>query len=416
MNQKLLTFSALFNLVLFFSPPLFAQSEASAPQQERPYVILVSFDGFRFDYAEKHEAKNLRQLGRDNVRAKGLIPGFPSNTFPNHYSIITGMYPGTHQLVNNSFFDPQRKQYYSMRDKETVRDGYYYGGIPLWSLAEQQGVKAASYFWVGSEAEIQDERPSYYYKFDDRVPNEERIRQAKKWLLLPEEERPHFITLYFSEVDHAGHKYGPDSKKTVKAVQKVDKLIAMMQKEFATLDLPLNLIFVSDHGMTKVKYKEPIDLRTYINFNLFEVAMSGTMMMFYHENQNLVNMAYKMLKGQEENFTVYLKKDFPDSLHYNKSERIGDLIVLANHPYAFGPKNSITGKGKHGYNPYQVSEMQGIFYAKGPAFKKEVVIPAFENVHIYPLIAEILDLKYDEQAIDGKIEVLKSILNQQEVN
>src|SRR5882757_8290676 len=191
-------------------------------QQSKPYVVLVSLDGFRYDYARKYEAKHLLALGAEGAIApEGMIPAYPSLTFPNHYSMVTGLYPEHHGIVANNFYDPARKQTYRLGVPATVTDGSWYGGTPIWVLAEQQGMRAACFFWPGSEAEIAGKRPSYYLKYDERIPDEKRVAQVLAWLRLPAEQRPHLITLYFSGVDHAGHEHGPDSEEVRAAVQAV---------------------------------------------------------------------------------------------------------------------------------------------------------------------------------------------------
>ena len=169
----------------------------SAAQQHKPYLILISVDGFRNDYPEKFNAVHLKQLSAAGVRADYMIPSFPSLTFPNHYTIVTGMYPSHHGLVSNSFFDRERMQRYGMRDVAKVLDGYYYGGTPLWVLAEQQQMLSASFYWVGSEADIQNTRPTYYYRYNEAIPIDRRIQSVVNWLQLPEDQRPHLIAFYF---------------------------------------------------------------------------------------------------------------------------------------------------------------------------------------------------------------------------
>src|SRR5271167_3792636 len=173
-------------------------------QQAKHYVVLVSLDGFRYDYAKKYDAKNLLSFAKQGASAPdGMVPAYPSITFPNHYTLVTGLYPEHHGIVANSFYDPARKESYAYTDPKAATDGTWYGGTPLWVLAEKQGMRAASFFWPGSEAEIQGKRPSYYLTFDDKFPDEKRVDQIIAWLRLPPGQRPHFITLYYSNVDHA---------------------------------------------------------------------------------------------------------------------------------------------------------------------------------------------------------------------
>src|SRR5579863_3743282 len=184
----------------------------AAAQQSRPYVVMVSLDGFRYDYARKDGAKHLLALGKEGaVAAEGMIPAYPSLTFPNHYTLVTGLYPEHHGIVANNFYDPARKERYSYTNPATSHDGSWYGGEPLWVLAEKQGMRTACFFWPGSEAAIEGVRPTYYMKYDSKFPNEKRVEQVLDWLKLPEAQRPHFITLYFSLTDSRGHEYGPES-------------------------------------------------------------------------------------------------------------------------------------------------------------------------------------------------------------
>src|SRR6201996_7629105 len=199
-------------------------------QENKPYVILISADGFRWDYAEKYHAKNLLALGAEGVKAESMIPSFPSVTFPNHYTLVTGLYPSHHGLVNNSYYDRSRNDFYSMGAKAKVADGTRYGGTPLWVLAEQQHMLAASFYWVASEADIKGTRPSYYYIYNEKIGIDKRIQEVKNWLELPAEKRPHMITFYFPEVDHAGHTYGSDARETEEAVGFVDKAVGDMVK------------------------------------------------------------------------------------------------------------------------------------------------------------------------------------------
>ncbi len=233
----------LQTLKLIWLASLFACAAAraqSAPQT--PYVVLVSIDGFRYDYAEKYQAKEILAIRDAGASAKALIPCFPSVTFANHLSIITGLYPEHHGIVMNHFYDPARNAEYS--NSRTAADGSWYDGKPVWVLAEQQKVKAASMFWPGSDAEIQGVRPSYWFPYDGAVPDEERVKRVLDWLKLPESERPHFITLYFSDVDTAGHNFGPDSAEVRQAVGKVDGLAGRLWEGLQASHLPVDL----DHG------------------------------------------------------------------------------------------------------------------------------------------------------------------------
>jgi predicted AlkP superfamily pyrophosphatase or phosphodiesterase len=229
-----------------------ARPDNAATQQDKPYVLLISLDGFRYDYADRYHAANLLDLGKKGVAAKALIPSFPTTTFPNHYTIATGLYPAHHGIVENVFWDPERNAQFRYSDPASESDGSWWGGTPLWVLAEQQGMRAASFFWPGSDVEIQHTRPTYFYRYDAGIPNARRVQQVVEWLKLPKRERPHFITLYFSDVDHEGHSHGPDAPETREAVERVDRTLGTLFRQVRGLGLRLDILVVSDHGMAAV--------------------------------------------------------------------------------------------------------------------------------------------------------------------
>lgn len=388
--------------------------ENSMEQQQKPYVILISLDGFRWDYAEKYNAENIKMLGASGVRAESMIPSYPSLTFPNHYTLATGLYPSHHGLVSNSFYDRNRKESYVMSDKLAVRDGSWYGGTPIWVLAEQQQMLSASFYWVGSEANIKNKVPSYYYNYSEAIPNTRRVEIIKNWLALPPAKRPHLITVYFSEPDHNGHTYGPESPETAQAVKMVDSAVGQLVAAIKTTGLPVNFILVSDHGMTTIDVKKPLKLPTSIDSSKFTVIKSGQLVMLYAKNKEDIKPVYKELKKDQVNFKTYLKRKMPSNLHYSTKDdiygRIGDILLIPdwNKAFAFGSREMLPGA--HGYNPYKVKDMHAIFYAWGPVFKKNLVIPSFENVNVYPIVADILGLRITEK-IDGTRKVGMLISN-----
>lgn len=388
-----------------------SNSKNALTQQEKPYVILISADGFRHDYAEKYKAQHLLELSKNGVRAASMIPSYPSVTFPNHYTIATGLYPAHHGLVANTFYDKVKKEKYSMSAKDKVRDGSWYGGTPLWVLAEQQQMLAANMFWVGSEAAIKGTRSTYYYDYTEQIKVDQRIQTVKEWLSLPAARRPHFITFYLSEPDHAGHSFGPEAKETEKVVKTVDSMIYQLTEAVKATGLPVNFVFVSDHGMTAIDQQNPIAMPVAIDPEKYNVISLGTMVDILAKDKADVQPLYNELKKTAKDFDVYLKAEVPAELNYSakddRMDRIGDIILLPHWPKVFS--NRKPGAGYHGFEPLKVKDMHATFMAWGPAFKKNVKIPAFENVNIYPLIAKILGLKITEE-IDGKIEVLQNIL------
>ena len=381
-------------------------------QQQKPYVIFISADGFRYDLAERYNAKNLLALSKAGVRAEAMRPSYPSVTFPNHYSLATGMYPSHHGIVDNTFYDPKRNQEYRIANRNAVEDGSWYGGTPIWVLAEQQEMLSASLFWVGSEASIQSVRPTYYYRFNDKMPIDARLQTLKQWLTLPEDRRPHMITFYLSNVDHAEHYHGPVSKETEEAVQIVDDCIGRMKNMLDSLNLPINYIFVSDHGMADVDTTKGIDLPAAIDTTKFRVAVNETMLHLYAKDKNDIAATYAAFKTDSSRFNTYLPTEVPARWHYaardDRYNRIGDIILVCKPPKVFNVSHRHIIPGMHGYDN-ALRDMQATFYCWGPAFKSQLTIPVFDNVNVYPLITQILGLPIP-YGIDGDPKVLRGIL------
>lgn len=381
----------------------------NSPEQEaKPYVIMISIDGFRYDYAEKYQATNLLALSDNGVKATAMQPSYPSLTFPNHYTLVTGLYPAHHGLVDNSFYDPKRKQEYEVWNRKAVEDGTWYGGTPLWVLAEKQHMVSASYFWVGSESPIQNTRPSYYYRYQEKSTIDERIQSVVNWLQLPAAQRPHLITFYFPEVDHAGHSFGPDAPETAAQVKFVDESIGKMVKAVSALNLPVNYVVVSDHGMSGVDTAHLINIK---EMGL-KTMWGGEKMMMYGADTAKVNAAYAYYKAHEDHFRVYKKNEIPARWHYGQEDtynRVGDLLLVPDAGYVFAPfKPGKKHIGHHGFDN-NLTEMNAVFMAWGPAFRQHQRIGTFANIHVYPLVAQILGLKIDEP-IDGQLQVLQPIL------
>jgi predicted AlkP superfamily pyrophosphatase or phosphodiesterase len=385
----------------------------SPGQQEKPYVILISGDGFRYDYAEKYGAKNLLALSEHGVRAESMIPSYPSLTFPNHYTIVTGLYPSHHGLVNNYFYDRKRNDFYSMRNAKTVQDGTWYGGTPLWVLAEQQQMLTASFYWVGSEADIKGIFPTYYYKYNEAIPMDRRIQIVKEWLELPADRRPHFITFYISDVDHEGHAYGPDAPQTAKAVRSLDSTVQQLTIAVKETGLAVNFIFVSDHGMTNVDVDNSLPMPSAVDTTKYIIPRGAELVELYAKNKDDVDKTVAQLKQEQKNFTTYKTGELPARLHFgiedDVMDRIGDIILVPTWPHVFNFSTRKPNPGSHGFDPYLVKDMHATFYAWGPAFKSNLKIPSFENVNVYPVVTTILGLKYTDK-IDGTPALAEKIL------
>jgi alkaline phosphatase D len=382
----------------------------TATQQAKPYVILISLDGFRYDYPRRYGAPHLLQMGTKGASApEGMLPAYPSLTFPNHISIVTGLYPEHHGIVGNSFWDPVREQTYIYTQPKSNSDGSWYSGTPLWVLAEQQGMRSACLFWPGSEAEIQGKRPSYYLRFDDKFDDQKRVDQVVEWLKLPPELRPHFITLYYSNVDHAGHNYGPDSEEVRAAVHHVDAMVGDLQAKVATLHLPVDFVVVADHGMVLLQ-GSPVTLADYADLSEFHTEGS---LLYAKPDADVQEIYEEFLAHPDPRFKVYRRADMPPALHFDTNPREGDPVVVPSGPFALRAQASSSDadtkhRGAHGFNPRSMPEMKAIFFAAGPDVRPGVQLRPFENVNIYPFIAEILGLR--APVVDGKLEVLRPAL------
>lgn len=388
----------------------------NAEAMQKPYVIMISADGFRYDYAKKYNAQNLLKYSVEGIRAKAMTPSYPSITFPNHWTLITGLYPSHHGLIDNFFYDYQRKEAYAMSNRQNAEDGSWYGGTPLWSLAEKQGTISASLQWVGSASNAGGMRPTYYYPYHEKFTPSEKVGKVINWLKLPEDKRPHFISLYFPEVDGAGHHFGPEAKETEIAVHLIDEAIGNLVQKVNHLDLKnVNFIFVSDHGMIKVDGGNPLEIPAMLfDKKRFDYYNSQTLLRVYVKNSDEVKKVYKELKiNKTDDYEVYLDKKLPKYLHFatkdDRYNRIGQILLIPKAPKIFLERDKRTSVGKHGYNPKIVPEMNATFFAWGSEFKNNLDIDQFENINVYPLVAEILSLKIIEP-IDGKIKVLKKIV------
>jgi len=406
--------------ILFFLPLLLVGVLASGQKNNSlPYVILVSFDGFRHDYVSNFNPPNFKAFIAKGSQAGALIPSFPSKTFPNHYTLVTGLNPGNHGLVDNTFYDHDRDVIYGMRKKELVSDPYFYGGVPLWELAKRNNVKSASYFWVGSEMTDEARRPDYYFLFDDSVDPIVKVDQVIHWLKLPDRERPHLITLYFSSPDHEGHDYGPHAEQTKQAVLKADSLLGKLMEGVESTKLPVNVILVSDHGM----YELTVNEETYIFIDelinrkdpTVKLVNGGTQTHLYFSDMKARDSVFSILKQKEGKFTVLKKEEFPARWNYHH-ERAGDVLIQAKPGYyiregsrdQFNKSAKIGSKvGVHGYDPMVTTDVRGIFYAQGPNIKPGVLLMPFQNIHVYPLVAKILGLPLPK--IDGDPAVLNKL-------
>lgn len=384
---------------------------------EKPYLILISLDGFRWDYVERFKPPHLSNFIQNGVKAESLIPSFPTKTFPNHYTLVTGMYPDKHGILGNTFYSHEKGITYKKNNREMVEDGSFYGGSPIWLQANRAGMLSASYFFVGSEADIQGLHPTYYYTYDGSVKNEERVDKALKWLEMPDKNRPHLITLYFSDMDNVGHRYGPDNDEKLKKVLfDLDKHLGTLFTQTEATGLPVNIIIASDHGMANVSSPNFIPIEHVINDSLYMTIDNGAIINIHPKKDVQIDTILQYLKQRESNFKVYKTENTPGFEYLPVNKDWGDVQIIPDFGYYFSnydriaamKKASNTTFGVHGYNS-NYKDMHGIFYANGPAFNAGDSIPSLKNIHIYPLMCQILGLEIPTD-IDGDLNEIKGVL------
>jgi predicted AlkP superfamily pyrophosphatase or phosphodiesterase len=375
-------------------------------------VVLVSLDGFRPDYLDRPAAVRLRDLAAHGVRARWLRPVAPTLTFPNHYTIVTGLYPAHHGIVGNSIRDPAIRRPFSIGDTAAVQDPRWWGGEPIWVTAERQGRRTAAFFWPGSEAPIEGRHPTWYRRYDPAVPNRTRIDQVLAWLRLPADSAPALVLLYLGDVDQAGHAHGPDALHVDSAIARVDSAIGRLEDGLAASGLTdsVDLLVVSDHGMAPVDSTHLIYLDDYLDPATVEVTDWAPTLPIRPRDGD-VNRVYRALAGRNPRLAVYRRADLPARLHYDSTPRIPPLIALAAEGWLITTharaRTGTPPRGMHGYDP-ELPSMRAVFLARGPSFQRGVVVPAFENVHLYPLLAALLDVR--PAPTDGRLDSLPQLL------
>jgi predicted AlkP superfamily pyrophosphatase or phosphodiesterase len=395
-----------------------AVQPAGDGQRSHPYVVLVSFDAFRHDYVDRFHPSAFEDVAARGVRASALIPSFPSKTFPNHYTLATGLYPGHHGIVGNAFFDPARRAWYRLNDPKATRDSSWYGGEPIWVTAERRGVKAGVYFWPGSEAAIQGVRPSFLAAYDAKVPNASRVNGTMAWLREPAAQRPHLVLLYFSDVDDTTHRYGPEGQQTGVAVASVNRALRQLLDSIAALPFAdsVNIVLVSDHGMAQIRPEQVIPVtdmlaRGGVDTTRMEVSDNGpTMSLWFNGDSARVRRAHAVLDASMPHAHAYYRTETPERWRMRANPRIGDLLLVADEGWILLRRGSDKAPtaGAHGYDP-ALPDMQGIFLAAGPNVRRLGTIPAFENVDVYPFLAALLQLD-GVPVVDGGLLTLKRAL------
>ncbi len=368
---------------------------------ERAIVILVSIDGFRWDYLDRYRAPNLARLAAQGVRSEGLIPQFPTKTFPNHYTIVTGLRLANHGIISNNMRAPDIPGEFGLSNREVLADPRWWGGEPIWNTAEKQGRIAAAMFWPGSEAVIGGRQATFWKPFDDALPHAARVNQVLSWLKLPDGKRPSFLTLYYSELDNAGHDYGPESEQVGNAISNVDRSLGELVAGVNMLGLAdrVHYVVVSDHGMAAVSPDRLIVLDDYIDIGAMDVV-DWTPMLGLSPRNGDVEALYAALKDKHPHLAVYRKNEIPAVYGIAGHPRLPPVVGIADEGWNITSKREVqrwgqedrrAPAGAHGYDA-RLRSMHGLFVAAGPRIKSGVVVKPFDNVHVYDLMCALMGL------------------------
>jgi predicted AlkP superfamily pyrophosphatase or phosphodiesterase len=383
-------------------------AETASPKT-RPPVILISVDGLRPDYLNRGVTPNINALAAGGVRANSMQPSFPSLTFPNHYTLVTGKRPDHHGIVNNNMEDahiPEVK--FSLSNRAAVEDRRWWDEAePVWVTAENAGVKTATMFWPGSEAPIHGVRPTQWMTFDGKLPNPARVAQVLQWLDQPQ--RPGFLTLYFDTVDHEGHEFGPDAPETTRAMAEVDSRIGDLVAGLKTRGMVANIVLVSDHGMANVAPERVIRLDLLLPAGSFRTVSAGAVAGLEPLPGQEAVLA-KALQTSHDHMQCWPKAQIPARLHYGSNPRVPRFVCLAEPGWmtlAGPPRSDMRLGGMHGFDP-AAPDMAATFVASGPAFKAGAVVPVVDNVDVYPMVMRLLGLK--PLASDGSDRLARRVL------
>ena len=373
------------------------------------YTVIVSLDGLRWDYLDTYDVPFLNQLAREGVKAV-MQPSFPSKTFPNHYTLATGLTPDHHGIIANTFWDRERGVEFSLGNKKTRSDGRYYGGDPVWLTAKHQGVKTATVFWVGSDVTINGDHPTYWRDYQtEQLGFEERVDEILRLLKLPEKDRPHLVMAYFEEPDRSGHNYGPLNRLTRRAMEDIDLLLSKMWARIQLLPIAsqVNLIITGDHGMTSVDPKRFVDIDDIVPSRWYDRFCNDYPTLIYASAPEYIDSICSALQGVDH-IRAWKKEDVPPYLGYGTNKNMGDVVVLPDVGWLFADKPSKKQRGSHGFD-HMAADMQVGFRAIGPDFKVGYEKPdRFRNVCIYPLLCHLLGVTPSPN--DGTLDEVRDML------
>lgn len=390
------------------APPPAATVEARGPA-----VLLVSIDGFRPDYLDPAVTPNLARLADRGVRAEALIPSFPTKTFPNHYTLVTGLRPDNHGLVANNVWDPDMEAQFGLYDREAVSNPEWYGGEPVWVTAERHGMTTATLFWPGSEAPIGGVWPTHWMPYDGDMPHRDRVEWVLARLAGDEGQAVGFATLYFDDVDSAGHEYGPRAPETRAATARVDSALGYLLGGLERRDLDhVNLIVVSDHGMSPLSRDRMIFVDDYIDPEATMIVDWNPVLAIWPDPAG-VDSIYDALHGKHPHLHVYRRDEIPKRYEFGSHDRVAPIIGIADPGWSIATREYFEQNpdgyqgGNHGYD-HRSEDMRALFVASGPAFRRDTVVPPFPNVDVYELIMHVLGLP--PAPGDGRLERVKGVL------
>ncbi len=387
-----------FHLVAGLLVILGLGSCTTPPAPRDQLLIVLSIDGFRWDYLQKYDAPTLRALARSGVHATRMSPSFPSKTFPNHYTLVTGLRPEHHGIIANWFYDPVDNVKFDMGKTESR---WWEGGEPVWITAEKQGVRSACFFWPGSEAVYHGLRPAFVKPFDKKLTVAQRVDGLLAWFALPAEQRPRLGTLYFDLVDDAGHKFGPLAPETAAAVKEADGAVARLWAGLEKLGLRdrTNLVIVSDHGMSEISPEQTVFLEDLMDLSQVRVEATGPYAGVRPKaGVDVAAFAAGIRAKAPPQVKVYLRAEMPARLNYDTGDVIPPILLLVDDHWQIEERGRWSylqardSRGNHGWDP-ATSNMGALFIARGPAFKRGVEIPDVDNIHVYNLLCAALGVK-----------------------
>lgn len=394
------------------APP--TDSAASPAADSSAPLLLVSIDGLRHDYFELYDAPTLEALAAEGTFVEQVEHSFPTKTFPNHYTVATGLHPANHGIISNTMYDEELGRF-SLGNREAVQDGRWWEGEPIWVTAEKQGLTSHALFWPGSEAEIDGVRPTEWFTYDSSIPGDERVDQILAWLDLPAGARPDFMTLYFSTVDSHGHRYGPEHANVGQALAEVDAHMQRLLEGLEARDLSdaLNMLIVSDHGMSPTSQERVIILDDYIDLDDVFIVDYSPVAMINVRNGGTTPEALVAALDAAPNSSAYLRTDVPAALNFHGHDRIPEVIMIADDTWSISTRSFFEDDpdradgGAHGYDP-RLESMLSLAIAHGPEFRAAHTIDKGYAVDFYEAMTAVLGL--DPAPNDGSAARARQLL------